>query len=131
MCQRWQRTPNGQVWSVIHIERCKQQDVRKSHATHMHPQPPGPEPTSGHSADEAGTKGQNTENKKMIVGWPSKNRKSGHRKEHHHETPIVDGTGRRMSTLAFGSNHCHYSGNSAGDACGYMYRHDTKKRGRG
>lgn len=45
MCQARQRTPQRQVWSVVHVERREEQDVRHGHAGNVHRQPAMPEPT--------------------------------------------------------------------------------------
>src|SRR5688572_14446823 len=94
-----QRTPKRQVRSVVHVERRQEDDVGNGHAGYVHMERPCP--SFRYSADHAGTKGQYAEDKEVVIGWPSKKGKSSHGKEDHHQTPVVDGTSRRVPTAAF------------------------------
>jgi hypothetical protein len=82
-----QRTPQRQVWSVIHVERREQQDVRNGHAGDVDREPPAPEPTPRSPPNDAGGKGQDAENKEARIVGPSQDGKGRHGQEDDHQTP--------------------------------------------
>jgi hypothetical protein len=53
------------VRSVVHIERCDQQDVRNGHAGYV--QAERPKTTFRYSPENGGAKGQDAQKKKMVV----------------------------------------------------------------
>jgi hypothetical protein len=66
------------MWSVVHVERREQEDVRHRHTGDVDRKPSGPGATPCHSADHSGAEGEDAKNKEMRVVRPSQDGQGGH-----------------------------------------------------
>lgn len=109
---RWKFFPERKAVSVIHVERCQQQNVREAHARNV--QPDGALPPR-RSAKKHRSERKRSENEQVVIVGPAHHGQKGRGRKYRGQTPIVDCPELRMAAAPFLAQHRHQAGDHASD----------------